>query len=60
MTEQRKNYILRDISDFVKMSISTLVITRLANLVNALAQKLVWISKDNFSYSFGALRLRAD
>ena len=39
MIEHRKNYILPDISDFVKMSISTFVST-LPNFVYALAHKL--------------------
>ena len=55
LTEHRKNYILLDKNNFVKMFVSTLT-----NFVYALAQKLVWISKQNFTCSFGTLRLRAD
>ena len=47
MSEQRKNYVLRDINDFVKMSVCTLVCT-LPNSVYALAQKLATISKTKF------------
>ena len=42
-----KNYILRDIRDFVKMSYS-----RLTNFVYALAQKLARISKRKFPMKF--------
>ena len=41
------------------MSVSWLVCT-LPIVVDKLAQKLVWISKPNFTPSFGPLRLRAD
>ena len=37
------------------MSVSTL-----PNVVYALDQKLVWISKQSFTCSFGAVRLRGD
>ena len=40
MNEHRKDYILRNINDFVKMSVSTLVNT-LPHFVYALVQKLV-------------------
>ena len=44
------------------MSVSTLVCApeRFQIFVDALAHKLVWISKRNFTCSFDALRLRAD
>ena len=54
MSEHRKSYIFCDINCFVKMSVSTL-----PNFMQALAQKLVSISKRNCTFSFGALILRA-
>ena len=54
-----KYYIFRDNNCFVKMSVSLLVCT-LPIFVDELAQKLVWISKPNFTRIFGPLRLRAD
>ena len=55
MSERGKNDILRDINNFVKMSVSTLL-----NFVYALVQKLVCISKLNLTCRFFILRLRAD
>ena len=59
ISEHRKNYIFLDNNCFVKMSVSLLVRT-LSIFVDALAQKLVWISKPNFTPSYAALRLRVD
>ena len=59
ISEHRKNYIFRDSNCFVKMSVSLLVCA-IAIFVDDLAQKPVWISKPNFTHSFGALKLRAD
>ena len=58
----RKNYIFQENNCFVKMSVSLLVCysERYQIFVDELAQKLVWISKPNFTCIFGALRLRAD
>ena len=55
MSEHRKNCIFRNINYFVNVSVITL-----PNLVFALAQKLVRISKRNFICSLNGLRLRAD
>ena len=58
ISEHRKNYIFRDNNRFVKVSVCLLVCT-LPIFVDALAQKLVWISKPNFTRSFGPFKLRA-
>ena len=55
ISEDRKNYILRDINYFVKI-----VYLYVFNFVYALAQKLVWISKQNLTSSYFVLRLEAD
>ena len=47
------------ITEFIKMSVISLVCT-LSNFGCVLAQKLVWISKQNFTCIFGALSLRAN
>ena len=59
ISEYRKNNNFRDNNCFVKISVSLLVYT-LPIFVDTLAQKLVWISKPNFTRSFALLRLRAD
>ena len=59
ISEHRKNYIFRDNNCCVKMSVCLLVCT-LPIFVDELVQKLVRISKPNFTRSFGPLRLRAD
>ena len=58
ISKHRKNNIFRDINYFLKMSVSTLVCYQI--FVDTLTQKLLWISKRNFTFSFGALRSRAD
>ena len=54
MSEHQNNYILPDINYFFKITVSTL-----KNVVYALAQKQVLISKQNFTLRFLILRLRA-
>ena len=59
ISEHRKNYIFRDNTCCVKMSVNMLV-RALPNFCGRTAQKLFGILKRNFTCSFGALRLRAD
>ena len=60
ISEHRKNYIFRDNNCFIKMSVSLLGCWSVSLFVDELAQKLVLLSKLNFTRSFRPLRLRAD
>ena len=46
--------------DIIIVLSKCLLVCALPNFVDELAQKLVWISKPNFTCSFGSLRLRAE
>ena len=61
ISEHRKNYIFRDNNYFYQnVSLVFVHYTFTKFLLDALVHNRGGISKRNFTYSFGALRLRAD